>query len=313
MSRKPLVNEFSWSVTRDSAFRRCLRAYYYTYYGSWNGWDPAAPAETREIYMLKNMKTLAIWIGNIVHDTIRDNLQAFANGTTTFPDVQTLQQFARARMNDNWKEAVNKLYLQKPKATNIFELFYGNGKSLPPEQINDIRSRVFDCLENFAQSPLVATIRQTPCTQWKPIDTLDSFLIGDLKVWGAPDFAFMDNSGIFHIIDWKTGLEDREALNLQLACYTLFAMNKWHIDLNHIRLCGVFLRDGGRLSQYPIDEAKLASAQEIILSSAQRMKKLLADPDNNTADENAFPCTPTESVCRSCPYRKICPAINGTL
>ena len=35
-------NEFSWSVSRDSTFRKCQRMYYYQYYGSWGGWNDDA-------------------------------------------------------------------------------------------------------------------------------------------------------------------------------------------------------------------------------------------------------------------------------
>jgi len=34
-----LVNEFSWSRTRDNVFQECRRRYYYQYYGAWGGWD----------------------------------------------------------------------------------------------------------------------------------------------------------------------------------------------------------------------------------------------------------------------------------
>src|SRR3989337_885626 len=34
-----LVNEFSWSRTRDNAFKECRRRYYYQYNGAWGGWE----------------------------------------------------------------------------------------------------------------------------------------------------------------------------------------------------------------------------------------------------------------------------------
>ena len=37
-----LVNEFSWSRTRDNCFKECRRRYYFQYYGSWGGWDAEA-------------------------------------------------------------------------------------------------------------------------------------------------------------------------------------------------------------------------------------------------------------------------------
>jgi len=44
-------NEFSWSVSRDSTFRKCHRMYYYQYYGSWGGWNDDADDKTRTVYV----------------------------------------------------------------------------------------------------------------------------------------------------------------------------------------------------------------------------------------------------------------------
>ncbi|NOZ64350.1 MAG: hypothetical protein GXO71_05370, partial [Caldiserica bacterium] len=46
---KELVNEFSWSKSRDIIFRECPRKYYFNYYGSWGGWKFDAPERTRQI------------------------------------------------------------------------------------------------------------------------------------------------------------------------------------------------------------------------------------------------------------------------
>ena len=44
-----LANEFSWSHSRHETFQTCLKRYYFAYYASWGGWDPAAPARAREL------------------------------------------------------------------------------------------------------------------------------------------------------------------------------------------------------------------------------------------------------------------------
>ena len=40
--KKTFKNDFSWSFSRDSAFNTCKRKYYYSYYGSWGGWNKDA-------------------------------------------------------------------------------------------------------------------------------------------------------------------------------------------------------------------------------------------------------------------------------
>ena len=64
-------NEFSWSKSRDEVFNECKRKYYFNHYGFWGGWDPASPDKIRELYVLKNLSSRHIWIGQVVHDIIK--------------------------------------------------------------------------------------------------------------------------------------------------------------------------------------------------------------------------------------------------
>ena len=307
---KAITNDLSWSVSRAALFQTCQRAYYFHYYGSWGGWDKRATDICRTLYMLKQMKTLAMWAGTIVHDTIRETLTSYAAATIAFPDTAMLQNLAVEKLRAGWREAVKKTYLESPKATNLFELYYGNGLTLPREVTDALKARVLECMENFSMSPAVAKIKSTPFAQWRPIDVLDSFELDGLKVWAAPDFAYSDSDGFFHIIDWKTGSENRENLRLQLACYALFAMQKWSVGLEQIVLEGVFLRDGGRVSPYSISQESLSVAKEQIQRSAAAMASKITDKEKNLVDEEACPCSPTPEHCSNCFFRQVCPAIN---
>src|SRR6476659_5684864 len=72
---QPLVNEFSWSKSREGIFNECKRRFWFQYYGSWAGWEPEADARARDIYVLKQLRTRHIWIGNIVHEAIERSLK----------------------------------------------------------------------------------------------------------------------------------------------------------------------------------------------------------------------------------------------
>lgn len=223
------------------------------------------------------------------------------------PPLAELQDQARALLRSGWTDAVQQEWRQYPKKTNLFELYYGNGKSLPSEMTDKIKDRVYTCLEAFATSPVVRDVLATPYINWKPVDTLDTFMVDDLKVWCAVDFAYTDQQGLLHIIDWKTGGENRITLRQQLGCYALFAMEKWLVPLDRIRLHGVFLLDGGRPSDYPVQPDLLVSVKDQILTSALAMKSKLRDPANNLAEEDDFPCQPSEYGCMQCNYRQVCP------
>ena len=308
---KKLVNELSWSVSRAQLFQSCPRAYYYNYYGAWGGWETEASPTARKLYILKNIKPLAMWAGSIVHSLIKESLDEFARSGQR-PEGASLQERARARMNAGWRESVQREWEQYPsRRTNLFELYYGNGRTLPVETTNAIRERVFTCLESFVMSPVVHEILAMPYASWKTNDVLDTFVCNDVKIWCAIDFAYVDANGVCHILDWKTGIENRSTLRQQLACYALYAMGKWSLPLDKLNLHGVFLLDGGRRSDYPVQPELLVSVQDQIVTSYQAMRAKLRDPERNLAEEDDFPCVPTEYSCAQCGFREVCPAING--
>jgi hypothetical protein len=307
---KVLTNDLSWSVSRWQQYQHCQRAYYYAYYGSWGGWERNSPERTRQLYILKNLKSLLMWAGSIVHDIIKEALEQCSHGVE-LPTTEEMQNRARLFLRQGWVESTTKEWLNYPKKTNLFELYYGDGKSLPREQTDYIKERVYNSLESFANSPFVREAVKLPVASWKSIDSLESFQLNNCKIWGAIDFAFVDKDGIFHIVDWKTGGENPAALRLQLACYALLAMDKWKIPLEDLALHGVFLNDGGRKSDYPLDAESLVSTKDQILMNIEVLKRKLRDPENNLADEDDFAFTGCPQRCESCNFRQACPCITG--
>ena len=75
-------NEFSWSKTRDEVFRTCPRQYWFAYYGYWNGWLEDVSQRTRQIYVLKNLKSRQIWAGEKVHECIQRSLNNLRRGNS---------------------------------------------------------------------------------------------------------------------------------------------------------------------------------------------------------------------------------------
>ncbi|MFA4944617.1 MAG: PD-(D/E)XK nuclease family protein [Lentisphaeria bacterium] len=304
-----LVNELSWSASRHKLFSECRRAYFYTYYGAWNGWDAAAPERTRRLYRLKNLRTLDMWAGGIVHETIAEALRrSMMKGTPV--TAGELQAHARLKLRSGWVEAVGREWERYPKRTNLFELYYGNGRTLPPEQTERIRRKVNDGLQAFAESATLKELLAVSHLNWKPVDQLDTFALDGLKVWCAVDFAYTDPAGILRILDWKTGAEDAAALRLQLACYTFFAAEKWGVAPERVKVYGVFLREQALVREYPSDPAMLVDARDQILTSAAAMRALVADPvANEPLPEESFPLAESDRPCRWCNYREACPRL----
>ena len=309
MARK-LRNELTWSVSRDRLFQSCERAYYYHYYGSWGGWEADTSAATRKLYILKNICTMEMWAGSIVHETIAESLERYARRSTPIRTAD-LQARARQKLRRGWKEAVNRDWQHSPKKTNLHGLYYGNGRTLPRHRTERVRDRVYGCLQAFADAEILREIQATPYLNWKPVDKLDWFLVDGLKVWCAVDFAFVDPAGNLRILDWKTGREDAEALKTQLACYAFFAGEKWFTKPEEIRVSGVFLRENARVAEYDLSPDAMIDARDRILTSAATMREKLSDVARNEAAEDDFAFCENERTCVRCNFREVCPRIPG--
>lgn len=307
-----LANEFTWSVSRDNLFRSCRRAYYYQYYGSWNGWNADADEKNRLLYLLKNIKSLPAWTGTIVHETIAEALRDHAEtGRPVMAD--DLKSRAKEKLRRGWTEATTKAWLRQPKKTNLDELYYGNGQSLAKEKTDKVKEKVYGCLDAFAAMPELQDILRLGPASWKPIDKLDSFDWQGTKIWCAVDFALKDPEGNLRIIDWKTGAEKTEALGLQLACYAHFAHDKWGAPPGTVKVYGCFLGEGARFAEYPLSPDGMVDAQERILTSIREMQQCLDDPARNIAHEQDFPLAENSRPCRFCVFRGACPQGQATL
>lgn len=301
-----LVNEFTWSVSRHKLFCDCQRAYYYNYYCSWGGWEASAPAPVRQYYLLKNLKSLDMWAGSLVHEVIADALRRFARSAAPITAGE-LQAQARQKLRDGWVEAVSGAWRTQPKKNNLSELYYGNGKNLPPEQTERTKTRVYEALAGFAESAVLQEILAVPYLQWKPVDKLDSFLMDGLKVWCAVDFACTDATGKLRILDWKTGGEREDQLRLQLACYAFYAGERWMTTPDRLQVSGVFLREQARCSQYELTPEVLITARDAIVTSAADMRSRLRNVAGNVAVEADFPPCREPRTCQRCNFRQACP------
>jgi len=305
-----LQNEFSWSKSRHEKFKECRRAYFYTYYGSWGGWEAPAGSPVRELYVLKKLSTRWQWAGSVVHEAIRQLLErARLRGELTPVDawVQRVRERARAQ----WSGSRDKSYWREAsKIVGLVEHEYG--EPVANEEWKRLYDQVIEGgLRAFYASPTLEEIRRTPRDAWLTIDKLDSWLFEGSKIWMAIDFAYRDVEGRVHVLDWKTGRE-REVDHLQVGSYALYARNKWGVDAGGVVGGLVYLVGSGEGTvagervEVSVDPAALTACEQEMRTSIAAMRAALRDPARNMADESAFPPLEDRERCRRCPYRRPC-------
>ena len=179
-----------WSISRYETFSNCKRLYYYQYYGKF---DPDYPRV--KIDLLKNLTSIPLEIGNIVHDTISAVLRRL---------LKSNNEIDRGR----FQEFVEKVVIQNCRNKTFFEVYYSEVGSVKPV---NLLPHIEVCLTTFLASPRFVWIRD------KAIGSKHAWLIeppgyGEariegMKVYCKVDFLFIVDGRIV-ILDWKTGKHD---------------------------------------------------------------------------------------------------------
>ena len=177
-----LQNVCRWSSSREATFNECRKKYWYTYYGSWEGW-PKTPFDTRSsidplaayLYMLKNMQPACMFLGSLVHKIIEETLKS-STQTRKSPSAQELTTKASAYLDKALAESQSQQWKSRPKHhCNLFEHYYG----LPvgEDEVNAMRTKIHTCLMNWVSSPCTKNIAMDQRSEWLGIESTQTFAL----------------------------------------------------------------------------------------------------------------------------------------
>jgi hypothetical protein len=296
-----LVNEFSWSRSRDATFQDCRRKYYLHYYGSWGGWDATAVPDVRRLYILKQLASRQMWAGRIVHDAIEMALHIYQQGRDV--PVEPFLEDVIERMRAEWRGSRHGLYRDKPKTLALFEHEYA--VELKREVWQMLSQNVKTCLRNFFRLPLLAEVRRTAPEHWSIEHWSKVFDFEGTPVWIAPDFGFWNEAGRLTLVDWKTGASDPDATAFQLGCYALYAAEVLGVPPAKVDLVEANLREP-TVTPLAWDDARLEEIREQLRLSIRSMRAYLADPAANQARLEDFERTEELRICRWCNFKVVC-------
>jgi CRISPR/Cas system-associated exonuclease Cas4 (RecB family) len=303
-----LQNEFTWSKSRHEKFSDCRRAYFFTYYGSWGGWEAPAGSPVRELYVLKKLSSRWQWAGSIVHAALKQLLSR-AKVTGDVLPVEKVLERTRARARAEWSGSREKSYWREAsRIVGLVEHEYA--EPVADAEWKRLYEQVIEgSLRAFYGSAVLEEIRRTPRQDWLTVDELDSWDFEGTKIWAAIDFAYRDREGRIHVLDWKTGKE-RGVDHVQVGTYALYAQQKWGVPVDGVVGGLVYLvgenGSAGERVSVAADPATLERCRGEMRASISEMKAALADPARNVAREEAFPRLDDRGACRRCPFRRPC-------
>ena len=305
--RRTFTNDFSWSKSRHEKFQECLRSYYFFYYGSWGGWESAAPQEVRELYVLKKLGNRYAWAGSVVHDAIKDALLDWRAGRTV--DPAKVEARAHKLMREDFKHSSTKGYwTQKYRKTFSGLVEHEYGEPVSDEAWKQNWETVRSALGWFFGSRWPELARGLKPAQWLEVDAgadFSTFTLDGVKVFAIPDFAYLEADGTPVVVDWKTG-KARDGYDEQVLGYALYVTQRYRLPLEKVRASLVYLNDGVEHAVH-VDRDAVEGFKARFSASVARMRALLADPASNTPkDVSSFPQTEALTACVRCAFRRPC-------
>jgi len=126
-----------WSISRYEVFDKCKRQYFYTYYSKY-----APDIPNYKIKQLKDITSIPLEIGNVVHDVIEAFLRRLQMSDSNI-DEQRFFMYAQ--------EKARQAFMQK----TFIENYYASTRQTNPEEAY---SKITACLKNFIESPCYSWI-----------------------------------------------------------------------------------------------------------------------------------------------------------
>ena len=162
------------------------------------------------------------------------------------------------------------------------------------------------CLRNFYSSETFNMLRDLPRRMWLEVEDFSSFNLNNTKIWAVLDCSFRTEDGGVTIIDWKTGRSMSEDVSMQLSCYAMYAMDKWGIDPENVKLIEYNLL-ANQGAEFNISGDEIENTKAYIAGSIADMHSLLVDVGENVPkEEEAFMKVKDERVKADCNFRKVC-------
>lgn len=298
-----LKNELVWSHSRSRAFGECLRAYWFTYYGSWGGWDAKAPPRVRDAYLQKKLTTRAMWTGTVVHGAAEAALKDARSGHA--PALEQAVRRAKRQASEDIQGSASGKWTERPaRRTGFAEHYYGLG--VEPAQWEAAILEIERQIGVLWSHRIFQRLLDVPA-RIREIEDLRRFPVGDAEVYAVLDVLVDDGRGGVVIIDWKTGdAHENEEIAAQLGVYGLYATQELGVAADKVTALHVNLRHDTE-TRHAVGPPEIEAARAKIAESVAAMRALLVDVPGNVAREEHYPKLPEgDRRCGWCNFRRVC-------
>lgn len=281
--------EFSWSLSRESLFTFCPRAYFYHYYASAGGFEQFSSAEL--LYELKQLQPLELWINSICSEFLRDFF--YENPENFNIHKAAKQYFHRGARSISMREWRN-----DPQRLNLFESYYGL------VEINELIEHGAKLLEqsskNLIESGLIDFLQEIPYLSRKNFSFPICSNIGKIKIWCSPVLIWQED-GLLKFLTFNNGGTNKIKAHYTAGLHKIYAFNNLRVKPERVVTLNFDLTTGETtaISDEEINISKLIN--HVKNSTAEMLS--LASSDNCVFEDNF---TQHINNCTKCKFQKYC-------
>ena len=310
----------TWSVSRDQTLQTCERRYYFQY---------LAPARVnsqdemlREIALLKKLKSIPMWQGELFHSLAAEYLQNALRRVSLRPHV--LLDKMKARIKHEWEAAASTMAHQNVRsvdASGTVTLFEHEYNEIP-EGIDyiDVTHHVENLFWKFVawveDQGLVRSIQHAKNVWIEPQmfgPRAPGFEVDGIKVLIKVDLALLTCDKQFEIFDWKTGaLPSHPAgatsqAEFQVAVYQIWPHLAFHHPLDAIQAHLVYVSaDTVSQQTFDLDQNVLAYTLGIVRRSVADTLFYDNGYQNAELSLDDFDFAAIPSACQKCSFKRLC-------
>ncbi|MEI8091779.1 MAG: PD-(D/E)XK nuclease family protein [bacterium] len=228
-------NTLTWSTTRITVLEYCNKKYFFNYY-------PHALKDLNEklrldTLLLKNLKSLEMWMGEKTHHLLSDYLKALRKGEITDEKIQQLKDEIADEMKKEYELSKNRdfsLGYDRDQKFGLSEHFYGEDID---ERLEPSIHKVWANLDAFIASEWNEKVQyyfktakmvfiESP--RQKDFESMKLKLgnipeLRHINIMASPDFGVVFDDKKYLILDWKSGQEkmDTDGVTDQVKIYAL--------------------------------------------------------------------------------------------